>query len=198
MMQWGVLNFLVRTRDKIAAQNLMVAVIDSPSDRRQGMNAIFRMSEEHVSDIGAVAAYLKRQARVPVWLVGTSMGTFSAAAGAIAANDIDGLVLTSTITRSKSDWKIPQDGVASMALDRIKVPTFILSHENDGCDLTPAADAPKLANRLTAAKPVGVALLVGGAPPKSEPCEAMSEHGFLGLEDEAVERIVAFVKANSN
>ena len=200
-MQWGALNFLVRTRDKFAAQDLMVAVIDAPSDRRQGMNAIFRMSREHAGDVGAVATYLKGQASVPVWLVGTSMGTFSAAAGAIASsNDIQGLVLTSTITRSKPEWIIAashSNGVASMALERVKVPTLILSHEQDGCALTPAADAPKLTNRLTAAKPVEVALLTGGSPPKSEPCGAMAQHGYLGIENKAVDRIVGFVKANS-
>src|ERR1700682_6237218 len=115
-------NFLVRTPDKVAANNFMVAVVDAPSDRQQGMNAIFRVSGAHVGDIGAVAAYLKKQAGAPVWLVGTSMGTFSAAAGAIAAKDIDGLVLTSTVTRSRPEWAIAKshpDAVASMALTEI-------------------------------------------------------------------------------
>src|SRR3977135_3624733 len=49
-MRWGAKNFLVRSRDKFAAQGLMVAVIDAPSDRQQGMNAIFRMSGAHASD----------------------------------------------------------------------------------------------------------------------------------------------------
>ena len=49
------------------------------------MNGMFRMSGQHAGDISAVAAHLKKQADLPVWLVGTSMGTFSAAGGAIAA-----------------------------------------------------------------------------------------------------------------
>lgn len=84
-----------------------------------------------------------------------------------------------------------------MALERVKVPTYILSHRKDGCDITPAADAPKLTARLTAAKPVEAALLDGGSPPKSDPCEAMAQHGFLGIESEAVGAIARFVKANS-
>ena len=111
------------------------------------MNAIFRMSKAHADDIDAVAAYLKKQAAVPVWVVGTSMGTFSAAGGAIGAKGVDGLVLTSTITRSKPDWKIAgshPNGVASMALQEVTVPTLIMSHRKDGCAITPAADAPKL------------------------------------------------------
>ena len=200
-MKWGAGNFLVRTRDKFAAHDLMVAVVDAPSDQKQGMNAIFRMSGAHAGDIGAVAAHLKKQASAPVWLVGTSMGTFSAAGGAIAAKDVDGLVLSSTITRAKPDWKIAQshrDGVASMALQEITVPTLIVSHKHDGCAITPAADAPKLSKRLTKAGTVNIALLDGGDPPQSEPCEAKSQHGFLGIEDKAVNAIAVFVKANSN
>ena len=131
-MTWGAGNFLVRSRDTFAAHDFMVAVVDAPSDRPQGMNAIFRMSNAHAGDIGAVAAYLRKQSEIPVWLVGTSMGTFSAAAGAIALRSIDGLVLSSTITRAKPDWKIAQshrDGVASMVLQEIAVPTLILSHK---------------------------------------------------------------------
>ena len=156
------------------------------------MNAIFRMSGAHAGDIGAVAAYLKQQASAPVWLIGTSMGTFSAAEGAIAAKGVDGLVLSSTITRAKPEWKIAgshPDGVASMALQRVTVPALIVSHKRDGCDVTPAADAPKLSKRLTKARKVDVVLLDGGAPPRSDPCEAMSQHGFLGIEAEAVNAI---------
>lgn len=198
-MTWGDGNFLVRSRNLFASQNLMVAVIDAPSDQRQGMNGIFRMSGAHAADIAAVAAHLKKEADVPVWLVGTSMGTFSATAGAIAARNIDGLVLTSAITRAKPDWKIAQshrDGVASMPLQQVTVPTLIVSHKNDGCDVTPAADAPKLRGRLTKAAKVDVVLLDGGSPPQSEPCQAKSQHGFLGIESQAVGLIAAFIKAN--
>ncbi len=199
-MKWGSGNFLVRTRDKFAAHDLMVAVADAPSDQQEGMNAIFRMSGAHGGDIGAVADYLKKQAAVPVWVVGTSMGTFSAAEGAIAAKNVDGLVLTSTITRAMPQWKIARshrDGVASMPLQKVTVPALIVSHVADGCDVTPAADAPKLRKGLANAKSVEVILLSGGAPPRSVPCEAMSQHGFLGIEEQAIDAIAKFIKANS-
>ena len=198
-MGWGSGNFLVRSRDKFAGHELMVAVIDAPSDQGDKMNAIFRMSKAHADDIAAVAAYLKKEKDVPVWVVGTSMGTFSAANGAIGAQNVDGLVLTSTITRSKPDWKIKsshRDGVASMALAKVTVPTLIVSHKKDGCDVTPASDAPKLQSRLTKAAKVEIVLLDGGSPPQSEPCEAKSQHGYLGIEDQAVGSVAKFIKAN--
>ena len=198
-MSWGAGNFLVRTRAKFAAHNLMVAVVDAPSDHRQGMNAIFRMSGQHAADIEAVATYLKKLADVPVWRVGTSMGTFSAARGAIAGRNIDGLVLTSTITRSKPDWKIAHShaqGVGSMDLPKVTVPTLIVSHRKDHCDITPASDAPKLGARLANARKKEIVLLDGGDPPLSEPCQAKSQHGFLGIEGEAVDSIARFINAN--
>jgi pimeloyl-ACP methyl ester carboxylesterase len=199
-MRWGKGNFLVRTRQMFADAGFMVAVVDAPSDRRHGMNAIFRMSGAHARDIGAVADYLKKQKAVPVWLVGTSMGTFSAANGAIAGRNVDGLVLTSTVTRSKPQWKIARshrDGVASMPLSRVVAPALIVSHRHDGCEVSPAADAPKLKARLSHAKVTEIALLDGGAPPRSKPCEAKSQHGYLGIETKAVDNIARFIKAHN-
>ncbi len=198
-MGWGAGNFLVRSRDKFVAQGFTVAVVDAPSDQQSGMAATFRMDRQHAGDVGAVVAHLKKEANVPVWLVGTSMGTFSAAGAAIHGAKADGLVLTSTITRAKPQWKIAgshPDGVASLALDKVAVPTFILSHAKDGCDITPAADAPKLQKRLKQSPKVEVKLLSGGSPPQSDPCEAKSEHGFLGIEDQAVGAVAQFIKAN--
>jgi pimeloyl-ACP methyl ester carboxylesterase len=199
-MKWGEEGFLVRFRDKFADHNLMVAVVDAPSDQQQGMSAIFRMSGAHAGDIGAVAAYLKRLAGAPVWLVGTSMGTFSAARGAIAAKGIDGLVLTSTITRAMEGTiaKSHPDSVASMALPEITVSTLIVSHRKDTCKISPAADAPKLSKRLTKASKVEVALLDGGDPSVSEdPCGAKAQHGYFGVEAEAVNTIAKFISDNS-
>lgn len=199
-MGWGDGNFLVRTRGLFASHQLLVAVVDAPSDHAGGMTAEFRMSPAHASDIEAVAAHLQKLAGVPVWLVGTSMGTFSAANGAIAVKSVSGLVLSSTITRAKPQWKIRdshRDGVASMPLSRVRLPTLIVAHRSDGCDITPASDVPKLSARLTSAPAKEVALFDGGDRPISEPCQARSPHGFLGIEAEVVGAIAKFVKTHS-
>jgi pimeloyl-ACP methyl ester carboxylesterase len=193
-------NFLVRTRDKFAAHGFLVAVVDAPSDHKNGMDPVFRVSSAHAGDIEAVAAHLKQQADVPVWLIGTSMGTFSAANGAIAANNVSGLVLTSTITRPRPDWPIAQshgDGVASMALAKVTVPALIVAHRHDQCPSTPPSGAARLKGRLTNAAKAEVVLLDGGAPPQSEPCRARAQHGFFGIETQAVDAIADFIKANT-
>ena len=98
---WGRKNNLVRTRNLYAQHGFMVATVDAPSDRKK-MNAAWRMGSKHAKDIAAVITYLKKQADVPVWVIGTSMGSFSAANMGIRLKDkVAGVVLTSSITRSK-------------------------------------------------------------------------------------------------
>ena len=81
-----------------------------------------------------------------------------------------------------------------MPLQEVTVPALVMSHRKDGCVATPAADAPKLTARLTKAKKVDVIILDGGDPPQSDPCEARSQHGFLGIEAKAVDAIAQFIK----
>src|SRR5258706_8025311 len=191
-------NFLVRSRDKFAAHNFIVAVVDTPSDYQQhGMPVMFRVSPAHAGDIGAVVSCLKNE----VWLIGTSAGTFSAAIRAIAGGkNIDGLVLTSTVTRDPPEGEFARshpNGVADMALSEITVPTLIMSHREDLCSATPAADAAMLRMRLTKSSKAEIALLDGGDPPQSSPCEAKAAHGYFGIEAEAVDTIANFINSNS-
>ena len=73
----------------------VVALPDAPSDRLGEGLLGFRTSREHSVDIGAVIARLRHDDPVPVWLVGTSMGTVSAASAAarLGRDGPDGLVL---------------------------------------------------------------------------------------------------------
>ena len=84
-----------------------------------------------------------------------------------------------------------------MALSGVAVPTLIVSHRKDACEITPAVDAPKLSKRLTMASKVEFALLDGGDLPLSDPCGAKSQHGYFGMEAEAVNTIAKFVSDNS-
>ena len=81
-----------------------------------------------------------------------------------------------------------------MPLQQVGVPTLIVSHRRDGCAITPASDGAALKAKFTASPRAELKLLDGGLPPKSDPCEAMSQHGFLGIEKEAVGAIASFVK----
>jgi len=191
---WGSRNFLVRTRDRFADHGLMVAVVDAPSDRQgpDGMLYGFRSSAAHVTDIDAVIADLRRRADVPVWLIGTSRGTESAASVAIhSSQHPHGLVLTS----SMSEPNRKGDAVTAMALGRIRMPTLIVAHQDDGCRWTPPGGARAIRAGLRNAPRVELRLFSGGDE-QGRPCKAMSHHGFLGIESGVVDAIAGFVTAN--
>jgi dienelactone hydrolase len=199
-MGWGTGNFLVKVRNKVAAHGITVAVPDTPSDKPKGLFGSFRLTKTHAIDIDAIAAHLKKEANVPVWTVGTSLGGFSAASGAIYGRNVHGLVLTSTTTRVLPDWPIAKShphAVASMPLGQFKGPALIVAHAKDGCMVSPAVDAEKLRKALNNAKPVEVVVLDGGRAEHPNPCEAMGHHGFLGIEDKAVDTLARFIIANS-
>lgn len=84
-LKWGANNFVVRTQGLFARNGLTAVVVDAPSDRQSPPYlGAFRQTPEHVADIKAVISWLKQQATIPVWLVGTSRGTQSAAHIAVA------------------------------------------------------------------------------------------------------------------
>ena len=128
---------------------MSVAVVDAPSDRETApFLGGFRQTPEHVADIKAVIAWLKQQANVPVWLVGTSMGTLSAAfiATQVGPGDggPDGLVLTSTILSLDGGRPVP-----AMPLQKITVPVLVVHHEKDGCKLCAYSEIPRLMEKLS-------------------------------------------------
>ncbi len=192
--KWGEGNFVVRTREQFAAHGLLVAVVDAPSDRQSPpyLNK-FRQTPEHVADIKAVIAWLKQQARVPVWLVGTSRGTQSAAFIATqlapANGGPDGLVLTSTIL---SDDKVRP--VPDMELNKITVPALVVHHKRDGCKHCAYADIPRLMDKLSAA-PRKELITFDGGQSRGDPCEAMAYHGFNGIEQDVVAQIAQWIEA---
>ena len=188
-------NFLVRNRARFAGQGMLVAVVDAPSDHPAGLDG-FRTSADHAEDIRAVIAALRLQAPVPVWLIGTSMGTISAANGAarLTGGGPDGLVLTSTVTRQGRERP---ESIGDVRLDAIRIPTLVVHHKNDACRSTPYADMPGLLRDLKQAPRKELLAFDGGDPPISGPCEARAAHGYLGLDGEVVTAIATWIKVTA-
>lgn len=191
--KWGEGNFLVRTRQLFAKNGLFVAVVDTPSDRQTApFLAGFRQTPEHVADIKAVMVWLKQQANVPVWLVGTSRGTQSAAfiATQLGAGDggPDGLVLTSTMLSDDAGRPVP-----AMALQNIAIPVLIVHHEQDGCKHCAYREIPRLMEKLSSTPRKELVTYKGGEN-RGDPCEAFAYHGFNGLEKDVVVRIAEWIQ----
>jgi pimeloyl-ACP methyl ester carboxylesterase len=187
-------NFLVRTARLFAARGVLVAVIDTPSDRAQGMDDAFRMGKTHAEDVAKVLQTLEARAPAPIYLAGTSRGTLSAAAVAAAIKDprVKGLVLTSSLTdggrgRNRAATVFDTD------LKRIQIPVLVVHHGQDGCAVTPFGAATALPAALSGSAKVDFVEVKGGDPPRSEPCEALAAHGYLGRERDVVAAIADWI-----
>lgn len=175
-------NFLVRSRQLFVDRGVAVAVMDAPSDQGGGMDDAFRLGAEHARDVRRVVADLKRRfPGVPVFLVGTSRGTISAAsAGRALGKEAAGVVLTSTVFYGNRRFG---SGLSGFDFQTIGSPVLLVHHVDDGCRVTPYRDARNLASRYP------LISVRGGDPPRSGPCEPFSEHGFLGREAPTVDAI---------
>ena len=194
-MNWGRKNFLVRTRDDFLERGFNVAIVDAPSDYQgeKGMLYGFRNSVEHVQDIDAVITYLKDNFTKPVWLIGTSRGTESAANIALNTSvGIDGVIFTSSMTEENGGGiSLPE-----MPLENIKVPALVTHHRDDGCRKTVPEGAQTIHSMLTGASVAEIKFYEGGYE-ESKPCKALSHHGYLGIEQKVLDDIADFIKRNS-
>ena len=189
-------NFLVRSRQLFVEHGFAVAVVDAPSDRQSfPFLGGFRQTAQHVDDIKAVMAWLRQQAALPVWLIGTSRGTQSAAFIATQLDRSnggpDGLVLTSTILRDNKGGR----AVPDMELQRLRIPVLVVHHEQDGCKLCGFSDIPRLMDALSAVSQKELISVRGGTS-QGDPCEARAYHGYNGIEQDVVTRIADWVTAS--
>jgi hypothetical protein len=188
-IKFGQNNFLVRIRGEFVKRDVVGAILDAPSDRQTGwgMGDEFRLGEDHFTDVSAIVADLgKRFPGVPLFLIGTSRGTISAAAlGARFSSGLSGVVLTSTMFRAAgARSNEPGPGLSRFDFTTIKVPVLFVHHVGDQCGVTPYSDAARLADKYP------VISVSGGRAPESGPCDPFSAHGYFGKESETVEEIV--------
>ena len=193
-LQWGKGNFLVRSRQLFADQGLVAALIDAPSDRQSPpFLGGFRQKPEHAADVRAAIAWLRENnARLPVWLIGTSRGTQSVAyvATELAGPEApDGIVLSSTILTDDKGRPVP-----AMPLGKIRIPVLVVHHEQDGCAHCSFAEIPALMSKLGNA-PKKQLLSFRGGENQGDACEAFAYHGFNGLEREVVRQTAAWLLA---
>jgi pimeloyl-ACP methyl ester carboxylesterase len=181
-------NFLVRSHSIFNALGVATAVIDVPTDV-EAMSDPFRMSARHAEDVRAVVRDMQRRfGERPVFLVGTSRGTVSAAyAGAALGDGVAGVVLTSSVLNATRGGV----GLAGFDYASIRSRLLFVHHADDQCVATPYW----MALRVTSGR--DLVTVRGGDPPRSEPCEPFSPHGYLGVEEPAVRAIVRWMQGEA-
>jgi serine aminopeptidase S33 family len=166
-------NFLIRVRNDLVDADFAEVVVDAPSDKLpQGLSDDFRLGQEHLADIRAVLADVKKRfSDAKVFLVGTSRGTISAAAlAAKLEGEVQGTILTSTVTQRDRDGP----GLSTFNFASIKIPVLLVHHRDDGCKMSPYWAVERLSKTWT------LVSVSGGDPPQSGPCDPQSPHGYFG------------------
>jgi len=195
-------NFLARTSPDFVKKGFAIVIVGVPSDHSSGMNDSFRTSPEHTADIQKLVQVLVEKKLGPIYLIGTSRGTLSAAYLATSLKDdrVKGLVLTSSL-----------DTVGTLPLKAVTVPVLIIHHVNDGCQATTYAAAHSLMDRFDKSPRVNFVAVSGGSAgtgsgnvtgkkrgrsmgANADPCGALSNHGFLGVEAPVVNVITDWLE----
>jgi len=187
-------NFLIRSAKLFAAHPFNLVLVGRATDVPT-LDGVTRIGENHNLDNQAIFRAIKLKSPVPIWLIGTSMGTISATAAAIhdGGQNIAGIVLTSSITAYRIKGAVP-----TQELSKIVVPVLVVHHEQDACKVCTPYEAKNIADGLKNSPIKKTILISGGADPTGDPCEPMHYHGYIGKEKEVVDLIATWVGQPSN
>lgn len=183
-------NFLIRTGKRWASHPFNVVMVGRATDGIDLANGAVRIGEKHAADNVAIFSAIKQQSPLPIWVVGTSMGTISAAAAAIQDNEklITGVVLTSSIVAYKIAGAVPRQD-----LEKIRVPTLVFHHEDDACWACRPYEVKNVISQLKNAPIKKLLLVSGGSGATGDPCEPSHYHGYAGMQNAAVDLIAAWI-----
>ncbi|MEM9685075.1 MAG: alpha/beta hydrolase [Pseudomonadota bacterium] len=190
-------NFLIRNRDLFVKQGFLTVLVDRPSDWAGSDGDRYRVTEAHAEDTRAILDLVRKRTAAPVWLIGTSRGSISAAhiARLLGRKNLAGIVMSASVTRPGGRRT---QTVHDIDLSDITVPVLVLGHEDDDCDASPWSDQKDLLDDLTGSpRKAAIGLEGGDHGDPGAPCASQSHHGFLGLESDAVATIAGWITANS-
>ena len=182
--------FLSSGAHRFNLNGISVVIPDVPTDRRTLDD--FRNSPEHAQDNAALIEYLRQQSKVPVWAIGISNGSLSAAASSahLKGKGPDGIVLASTVTVEGLSKGMAHP-VTLVSLQEIKVPVLLVHHKNDSCYVSPYGAMPGLAAAFKSAPKVELISEEGGS--SGNPCRS-GYHHYLGIEGAVTKDIADWIK----
>lgn len=189
---------VVRSRQVFAARGFNVAVVDAPSEFKPRGIWEKQRTPEYAAHNAALIEWLRKQADVPVYLVGFSAGGIAATGVAtqLGAKGADGLVLLSSYMAPQDKWPIPNfvfDSSFAISswkdLGAIRGPILIVHHAEDDCSFSLPAYLPGFVAALGAASKPEVVSLKGGGSPSGNACYPGGRGNFNGLEAELADTV---------
>jgi pimeloyl-ACP methyl ester carboxylesterase len=173
----------------------LAAVVDLPSDEARGLDDVQRLEDQRIEEAKKLVDFLLHRWDRPLFAVGHSSGTLSAALLAVRLGDprLRGIVLAGSKSVASGSGPRSRE-LHILPLDRIKLPVLIVHHENDGCKWTSFEGAERLPKRFSSSPRVDFLAVRGGpAPMSADPCEGRwTPHDLFGQEAEVVAAVIAW------
>lgn len=184
-------NFLLRSRRHWLDDDILVAVVDAPSDEWASFSQRWRETPRYGADVAALLDELSSRYKVADWtFVGTSEGAVSAFhAARMNPARIRRLIQTASVFRASRNGP----GLSGIDLADLPAATLWVHHEDDPCAFTTYRDAKDFAAR--SGKPL--LTMRGGGPGRGGACEPYTAHGFVGVERETVRAMLAWVRSGA-
>jgi predicted esterase len=187
----GSQNALVRMQPLFATKEASTFAMFRPREMTQEeMSYDYRLTKDHMAEIGSVIRHIRQRSQAPIWLIGTSRGTVSATRAALVMpGEIDGIVLTASVVRRTVG------NVSSQEIENIRRPVLMVHHVADACPVCPHDEAKTLLERFSAAPRKAFFSVSNGANPREGVCGPLHWHGFPGAEQEVVDRVMDWILA---
>jgi len=101
-----------------------------------------------------------------------------------------GVVLTESVSRLGGSHETVFDADPA----GVRVPALVVANRDDGCNVAPPADAQRIASSMTNSPSVRVLYVAGGTSRTPNACEALTPHGYYGIEQQVVTQIVDWMQ----
>lgn len=192
---WGRGNQLVRTRAEYLKQGFAVLVPDIAPDWKTPAGVVngYRFNPLHGADIGALVAYMRTIAE-PVVLVGTSRAGVTTGVTLLVTegkNRPDFVVLTAPMLMPHGKQPSFLRAIQGNR-QKAQIPMLIVGHNKDQCPMTSPASIGDF-QKWRGSDNLEI-LRLDGPQGAGHPCEAKAAHGFIGIDDQVVSAVSAWIK----
>ena len=181
-------NFLVRARRHFIEDGILTVVVDAPSDHQVNFWHAYRASDRYGEDVRAVVEAVARKFGALDWtFIGTSEGSVSAVhAARMVAPPAKRVALTASLISPG----FAGPGVRVSDVSAVSIPVLWVHHRDDPCSYTQYSKARQFAE----ATKTPLLTVTGAGEVRGNPCDAFSQHGFVGVEIRTIKAILSWIR----
>ena len=184
-------NFLVRSRRHWLDDETLVVVVDAPSDQWTTFYQQWRETPRYGTDVAALLKEVGQKFKLEDWtFVGTSEGSISAFhAGRMNPDLARRMILTSSVFQEGKNGP----GLLHVSFDGVRPRILWVHHQDDPCPFTSYTEAKRFAQKSMSP----LVTVRGGGPTRGRPCDAFTQHGFVGIEVPTIKAMKDWIKTGA-